>query len=212
MSKEAIKKESATIQPLNFRTAEFVVVGTAPYVMNKFSTKAREKMREAQEAGSQGRKGKKREPKDFEQCYRDAMYMSADGWAGIPASQFRAAMIAACRVVGFKMTHAKLALFVEPDGFDTEGTGLVKISKGEPHYNEGLVRNESGVCDIRPRPMWNPGWEASVRVRFDADLFSLSDVANLLTRGGLQCGIGEGRPNSRDSNGCGWGTFEPKQG
>ncbi len=85
------------------------------------------------------------------------------------------------------MSRAKLALFVLADGIDADdGTPLVRITKGEPRYAEHFVRNESGVCDLRPRPLWEAGWEASVRVRFDADQFTLLDVANLLSRAGIQ--------------------------
>jgi hypothetical protein len=106
------------------------------------------------------------------------------------------------------MTRAKLSLFVVADGFDKlDGTPLVKITKGKPHYVEHAVRNESGVADIRPRPMWDEGWEAEVRLTWDADQFSTIDVANLLMRVGLQVGIGEGRPDSKNSAGMGWGTF-----
>ena len=50
-------------------------------------------------------------------------------------------------------------------------------------------------------------WSATVRVKFDADMFSLSDVINLFMRAGQQVGIGEGRPDSKKSHGMGWGTF-----
>jgi hypothetical protein len=56
--------------------------------------------------------------------------------------------------------------------------------------------------------MWEPGWEATVRIRFDADLFTITDVANLLRRAGLQVGVGEGRPDSKKSAGMGWGIFD----
>jgi hypothetical protein len=56
--------------------------------------------------------------------------------------------------------------------------------------------------------MWRPGWEAKVRIRFDGDQFTLTDVTNLLMRVGLQVGIGEGRPDSKMSTGMGWGMFE----
>lgn len=200
--------EVVTISPPNFQTAVFTLVGTAPYVQNKFSQKARYQMHEAQANGSTARKGKKREPKDFQACYEDAKHKAPDGWIGVPASGLRRAMISACRIVNFHMTKGKLALFVEPDGFDADdGTPLVKII-GEPFYSELAVRNDSGVCDLRPRPMWNPGWQAMVRIRFDADMFTVSDVANLLMRAGQQVGIGEGRPDSPNSCGMGWGTFE----
>jgi hypothetical protein len=56
--------------------------------------------------------------------------------------------------------------------------------------------------------MWEPGWSAKVRVTFDLDQFSLQDVGNLMMRVGRQVGIGEGRPDSRNSAGMGWGLFD----
>jgi len=50
-----------------------------------------------------------------------------------------------------------------------------------------------------------------VRIRFDQDTFSLQDVVNLLSRAGMQVGIGEGRPASKKSKcGMGWGMFRVK--
>lgn len=199
------------IAPPKFQTVTFRVIGTAPYVQQKFSEKAKQQMMDKQKSGQKSRKGAAREPKDFDGLYEQAQYKAREGWNGIPASAFRNAMISACRVVGFKMTHAKLAVFIEADGFDREDASpLIKILKGEPRKHEGFVRNETGVADIRVRPMWEE-WEADVRVRFDADLFSVHDVANLLSRAGMQVGVGEGRPDSRNSAGLGWGTFRIQQ-
>lgn len=192
----------------NFQTAVFLIRGTAPYVQNKFSQKAREMMRLTQEGGSTRKKGAKRDAKNFKETYEQAKHIASDGWIGIPAPSFRNAMISACRVVGFKMTVAKLSVFIEPDGFDADdGTPLVRILSGEPRVHEGLVRNSTGVADIRWRPMWE-SWSAQLRVKFDADQFTLQDVTNLLSRSGIQVGVGEGRPDSKASAGMGWGTFE----
>ena len=192
-----------------FETAIFEIEGTAPYVQNKFSAKAQEIMRATQEAGSTAKKGKKKEPKDFEALCAAATYRSKEGWCGIPACTFRNAIISVCRVVGFTMTLAKLSVFVEDDGFDADsGDPLVRITQGEPHMDVRPARNASGVCDLRPRPMFDCGWKATVRIRYDADQFTREDVANLMFRVGLQNGIGEGRPFSKDSNGCGWGLFQ----
>ena len=207
-TRRGLQADGVTITPPNLKTAKFPITGIAPYVQNKFSAKARQQMRDKQEAGSQGKKGKKREAKDFEQCYEDAMHVSEDGWHGIPAPAFRNAMISACRMAGFTMTHAKLAVKVLEDGFDADDASpLVKITKGKPQYFESPVRNATGVADIRARPMWKPGWEAVVTIQFDADQFSLDDVGNLMARVGLQVGIGEGRPDSKKSAGMGWGLF-----
>ncbi len=200
--------KTVVIQPPNFQTAVVKIKGTAPYVQNKMSQRAREAMEEAQKAGSQGRrKNRKKEPKDFDAAYRGAMHVSKKGWHGIPASAFRAAMISACRTVDFAMTRAKLSLFIVADGYDVEdGQPLVRLH-GEPRMFNMAVRLASGVADIAARPMFEE-WHANVTLKWDADAFSATDVVNLLARAGVHCGIGAGRPDSRESAGMGFGTFE----
>lgn len=201
------KGVSVTISAPNFRLITVPIVGTAPYVQNKFSARAKEAFRQKMVEGSQSKKGKKREPRDFEADYRGAMHISEEGWYGIPASCFRNGMISACRTVGFRMTLAKLSLFIEADGFDKdEGLPLVRIKTGEPRKLEMAVRNESGVADIRARPQWRE-WSADVRIKYDADSFSEADIGNLMLRLGQQVGIGAGRPDSKESAGLGWGLF-----
>jgi hypothetical protein len=121
-------------------------------------------------------------------------------------------MIDACRLVGFKMTHAKLSIFVIAQGYDrVDGTPLVRIIGGEPGRIETPVRLVNGSMDIRVRPCWTE-WGAELNLRWDADQFSVSDVTNLLMRAGQQVGVGEGRPYSKNSNGMGWGTFRVVEG
>lgn len=200
-----------TITAPDIRTAEFRIIGTAPYVQLKFAEKAINMMKAKMEAGSQAKKGAKREARDFESDYRQALHRTSDGRYGIPANAFRNAMISACRIVGFQMTKAKLAVFVEADDIDdTEGTPLVYI-EGEPEMVVHHVRNATGVADLRVRGMWRE-WSATLRVKFDHDMFSVQDIANLLARVGMQVGIGEGRPDGKQSAGMGWGTFRIAEG
>ena len=100
------KTQEIRITPPNFAQVLFTIKGTAPYVQNKFSKKAMDMMTATQEAGSLSKKGKKRDAKDFDECYRNAMHVAEDGWCGIPAPAFRNGMISACRIVDFKMTLA----------------------------------------------------------------------------------------------------------
>lgn len=199
------------IKPPAFQVGIFQIYGVAPLVINKFPVKALEMIEAKQKAGSQGKKGTNREGKDFDALYEGAKHVSREGWCGIPASAFRNAMISACRLVGFKMTLGKLSVFTEADGFDKdEGTPLVKIRTGDPHPFKMAVRNQTGVCDIRVRPMWDD-WTATVRIRFDSDIFSLADITNLMMRVGEQVGLCEGRPDSKESAGMGWGLFKIEQ-
>lgn len=212
MATKTATKATLTIPAPKFETVAFKLVGTAPYVQNKFSQEARDMMKAKQEAGSQANKGRKKDPKDFEKAYKGAMHCFPDGGWGVPASTFRQAMVSACRLVGFKMTIAKLAVFIEADGVDADDASpLVRITKGTPHRVDSYVRNETGVADIRPRPVFDAGWEAILRVKFDADLFTAADVKNLLTRVGVQVGVGAGRPDSKTSCGQGWGTFDVEE-
>lgn len=200
-----------TIAPLNIQRAALRIVGTAPYMQARFSAKAMAAIRAKHEAGSTARKGKAKEARDFEADYRAAMHVDAEGRAGIPAGAIRAACISACRLVGFKMTLAKLSIFVEADTLDVvDGTPLIFLT-GDPEMNVMHTRNATGVTDLRSRPMWRE-WSAELRMRWDADQFTLADVVNLLDRAGQQVGIGEGRPDSRASAGIGFGTFTVERG
>lgn len=193
-----------TIAPPNIHTVIALISGTAPYVQNKFAAKAA--IMATQQEGNTAKSKKKRDPKDFDALYKAAQHISIDGWHGMPAAGFRNAMIEACRLVGYHMTKAKMSVFVVGNGFDAEGTPLVKM-EGKPERIDSHVRNDSGVIDIRARPMWKK-WSAKVSIQYDADQFRQQDVFNLLARAGMQVGVGEGRPFSKDSCGMGWGTFK----
>jgi len=201
-------QESVRIKPPNIRTAKFEIKGTTPLLQAAFSAKAIQAIRSKHEAGSTAKGKKSREARDFHADCEGAAHKSTDGWYGIPAAAFRCALISACRLVDFKMTLAKLSIFTEQDGFDAvNGQPLVRLKVGKPEETVMAVRNATGVVDLRARPMWRE-WGVSLRIRFDADQFKLEDITNLLARVGEQVGIGEGRNDSRDSAGMGYGCFE----
>lgn len=200
--------ETVAISPPNFKTVVFTIRGTAPYMQARFSAKAIAAIKAKHVQGSVAKKGQKRAPRDFDEDFKMAQHVSADGWNGIPAAAFRNACIDVCRMVGYKMTFAKMSVFVESDGLDmVDGAPLVRLIAEAPERTELAVRNATGVVDIRVRPLWRK-WGAEVRVRFDNDQFTTADIANLLSRAGQQIGVGEGRPFSRESNGLGFGLFE----
>ena len=197
-----------SITPPNFQHLEINLQGTTPLVINRFSAKAMESIRRTQEAGSTARSKRTRESKDFDALFEGAKHISDDGWEGIHAAAFRNGAISACRACGFKMTHAKLAFMVMQDGFDrVDGAPLVRLASGTAEQWVAPVRNKTGVVDLRCRPMYKQ-WTASLRIRYDAGMLTADDVVNLISRVGLQVGIGEGRPDSKESAGLGYGLFE----
>ena len=215
----AVKKEESKngevlqrilIKAVNRKVIRIKIVGTAPLVINRFGKKAIELIMAKHIKGdAEGKKEKRRlPPKDFDALFLDAQHVSTEGWQGLPANGFRAAMVRACKVVGYHMTDAKMAFFVVADGYDRlDETPLVRITKGKPFKHIMPVRNADGSVDIRARAAFEAGWEAEPQIAFDGDQFDANSVANLVERVGQQVGICEGRPFSKDSCGMGWGTF-----
>jgi hypothetical protein len=202
MSK-ATTDSNVTIKAPNFGTAEFKLRGIAPLVIHRFSAKTKKQMKEKMETGKAAGNKKNREAKSTDDTYNEARYIAKQGWDGIHAGAFRNALISACRLVGFKMT-----IFVEADGWDKvePQIPLIRIY-GDPVKQEDMARVETGQPYVTVRAAYHD-WTIKLRIRWDADQFTLTDVANLLSRVGLQVGVGEGRPDSKHSAGMGWGLFE----
>lgn len=199
---------SVAIKPPQFRTAVFHVKGIAPLVIHRFSAKTKEQMKQKMETGKAASSKKNREARSTDDLYNEARYISREGWDGFHAASIRNAMISACRLVGFKMTLAKLSVFVEADGVDKlePQIPLIRII-GKPIKQEDMARVETGQPYVTVRAAYHD-WAADITIRWDADQFTVEDVSNLLSRVGLQVGIGEGRPDSKNSAGMGWGLFE----
>jgi hypothetical protein len=123
MATKAKAETAVQISAPKIETAEFKIAGTAPYVQLRFSEKAMNTMAEKMMLGSQAGKKRAKEARDFDDDFRQAMHYSEEGWNGIPAGAFRNGLISACRLVGFKMTLAKLSVFVLPDGRGQAGAG-----------------------------------------------------------------------------------------
>ncbi len=205
--KEVFTEEKIKIEPLVLKELHLRIRGRTPYMQAKFSKKARTILEERHKAGSTSRTKKNRTARDFDDDGEGARYKMPDNSSGIPCSAFRNAMISACRLVGFKMTLAKLSIFVRADGLDVEdGTPLVKLN-GDYEITVKPVRNATGVVDLRARPQWKE-WSALVRVTYDSKQFDAQDVYNLMHRVGLQVGVGEGRHDSKSSAGIGLGEFD----
>jgi len=199
---------TVVIQEPKFETAVFEVKGNAPLVVHRFSSKTKGEMKTKMETGKAATSKKNREAKSTDDLFDDARYVSTEGWDGFNASAIRNAMISACRLVGFKMTLAKLSVFVLPDGWDAKEPQIPLIRiYGKPVKQEDMARVQTGQPYVTVRPAYHD-WSAKIKIRWDTDQFTLQDVSNLLMRVGMQVGICEGRPDSKNSAGMGWGAFD----
>jgi len=189
--------------------ARLTIIGTAPLVIHRFSAKTKNQLKTNMETGPVGGRRRKREATDTDDLFEASRYRAKQGWDGFHAAAIRLAMIAACRLVDYKMTLAKMSLFVVADGWDATEPQipLVRILGAKATKQEDMARVSNGNPYVTVRAAYHD-WRANLVLRYDADQFTLDDVSNLLMRAGQQVGICEGRPFSKDSAGMGWGTFK----
>lgn len=205
------KRQVVQVTAPDIRTAVFKIIGTAPLVVHRIDKKVEQGFHDKIVSGSTPKGKKKFDARDPVEICEAAKYIGETNgvrWEGFNASGIRLALISACRLTNVKMTLAKLSLFVVEDGRDVLSPiyPLVRIF-GKAEKTEMVARTETGVAMLTIRPMYYP-WSANLRIRYDNDQFKLVDVTNLLARAGAQVGICEGRPDSKNSGGMGWGTFE----
>jgi hypothetical protein len=205
---------SVQIEKPKFEVATFPIIGTSPLVICRFSTRVIHGITaEHGKPGGRGRSTRGKKVIDHKLIYEECRYRNSEGWEGFHASAPRNAMISACRLVGFKMTIAKLSVFTMPDGYDKDEPQipLVRLYGCKPVMQQDAVRNtNTGQFSVTTRAAYHD-WKADLKIKWDTDQFSLGDIANLLQRVGTQIGFGCGRYDSPESAGMGWGLFEVEQ-
>jgi hypothetical protein len=133
-----------------------------------------------------------RKAKDPYANFRACIHYLPDGSMGIPGGAFKAAMVGACRQFGkaVKMVSIKQFFHVLPD--------IVRVYGDTPRMCQHVVKNDSGVIDIRFRAMFFR-WSAVIPIEYDSDLISTTTLAILANRAGFGVGVGDWRPGAPES-------------
>ncbi len=205
-TKPAPDSVGVVIERVQPQILEIEIVGLTPLLVSAWSQKAKQQMLDKQ----MKKAAKAKDAKDPEQCYRDSLYVSTEGWTGIPAGGVKGCLVNACRAVdGLPMTLAKRMLFVRSQGVTAGGLGLVRVY-GEHQMHEAMVRLESGTADIRFRAIY-PTWSAKLEVEFLGNVISAEQVCNLIELAGYIEGLCEHRPGAPKNNTGDKGRFHIKQ-
>jgi len=209
---ETTKGTIVTIPGVKTEYLTTLLIGTAPLIAHSFSQKARLKIR----AKHEGEASAGREPKDCIANFEAARYRLSDGSDGIPAAGLKA-----CLVAGFAQTKAVGAVRVEADDIATNLVRLIYPQEPKeiaalphiinetgriPRCREDIVRNESGVVDLRHRPEYWP-WAVLVRIQYLPAIASARQVLQALAMSGFKNGQCEWRPTSKESKSGSYGTF-----
>lgn len=215
--------EYSTIPGVITDTVTALIIGDAPLVVHRFSSKAREMIL----SKHIGKASAGREKKDPVVNFENAAHRLTDGSYGYPAAGVKAAVAgAADNKAGFAKAAAKGALRVMAD---CDATQLIRIigpaleDMGPPRHDfeyegpawprlrEDMVRNATGVADIRHRPEFFP-WAMHLRITYLPSLVSREQVLQTLSIAGFKCGLGEWRPSSKLSMSGNLGTFRLAEG
>ena len=154
-----------------------------------------------------------REKKDPEANFQAARYRLTDGDDGVPAGGIKAAIVKGfIKGSGVFITKAKGAIRVVADD---PVTNLVRIigpddKTGWPKIENdgagGIVRNATGVVDIRHRPVYWP-WAMRLEVEFLPSITSMAQVLQAVATAGFIEGLCEWRPGSKQSLSGSFGTW-----
>jgi hypothetical protein len=208
-SSTTVESNTLHIDRLAAETIIVPIVGTAPLIVHRFSEKRKRMMLEAMQG-----KDNPKQPKNPEEDFRGACYrLPQNGHArfGFPVVGFKAATVAAARFYRkVTMTQLRQCLFFSGEiGLEdrvalTEIQRLDKRDRSEfPSMREDVVKNATGVADIRYRPEFWP-WRAELKVTYVSNMLSRDSVLSLIDAGGMACGVGEWRPE----RGGVYGTYQ----
>lgn len=214
-------ENTVMIGPVVPKIVELEIVGITPLLVCAWSEKAKRQILEKH----MKKAGRGKEAKDPQQCYKDSLYVSTEGWTGIPAGGFKGCLVNACRATDdVPMTIAKRMLFVIPQGtrkvsdivseftgqkLELAGVGqeLIRIH-GDHFMHESIVRiDNGGSVDYRFRAIY-PEWSAKIQISFLSNMISAEQVANLVELAGFCEGLCEHRPGAPKSHTGSFGRFQ----
>jgi hypothetical protein len=176
--------------------------GITPIIVNNFSHKSRQQMLDAQMQKAKGKKP----PKDPQANFEGSKYIDYKKRDCIHMGGIRNAMIQAARNIdGVTMASLKQGIFVEgPEG---PAQVLLPIEYEKCVMREDVVRNESGVADIRHRAEYQ-NWSCKFRLHVIENVVSAEQAYQLLAMAGFAVGLHEWRPAGKNGLGGQFGRFE----
>ena len=171
------------------RELHLQITGKSGLICHHFGEKSRRQMADTQAKVAKGPK----EARNPDAEYEGAFYKLDGGGYGFPCAGFKKSAIRAAKMLeGVNMTDARQMFFVEADDRDMTGVDCVRI-EGLPEMRTDTVRLAKGVSDLRYRPEFR-NWSCVLKISYDEELISGSQLVNLFMRAGLQVGVGDWRP------------------
>lgn len=188
--------QTVTLQPIRISEMRLSVRGITPLIVHRFSEKAKKQIEDKQQKKAKEPRGA-RDPKAE---YLSSFYMisgtpgTKNAHYGIPAIWFKQAAIYACTYLEITKVAARGAFHII-----AETDGLIPLKFKRVRMREDYVTIGQGTRDIRYRGEFSD-WGCTLRIRYNAAVFSADQLINMINLGGFCSGLGEMRPSQQCSD------------
>jgi len=195
--KPKVKGDVQIIVPkLKLNIIKVKIVGTTPLLMDKFPDKVRKEILQKQSGLTKGKK----QLRDIDSEFLNAIHFIEDDKIGFPAQAFKSAMIESTSFVGSRDFSKKLLKGIQI--INSEGNDLIPISY------EGKISKLTHYpkdSNTKISPMFNK-WGCELIIQYDSNNISPQDLISLLNYSGFYYGIGIWSPRAK----CGgkYGMYE----
>lgn len=191
-------RREVVIKRLVFGQLLIVVRGISPLIMNAFSERQKQRIRE-----KQGGEATVRGIRDPEKEFRDSRYV-VDGIDCMPKACFKKALLTAA--TAFRIKQAAMSLYVR----GSIGNGeFIEIESPEPprmrEDNVKIGKFPNRVGDLRYRAEY-VNWRARFMVKYDRSVLTEEHILNMCNKAGFSGGVGDWRP--QQGKGGEFGRFE----
>lgn len=197
MAKET--KIEIKLEPIRVETLTLKIIGKTPLVMDRFPDSAQDQILAKQTGVAKSAKKKSRDTKAE---IKDAIHVTSTGKIGFPAAAFKFGMMESTSFVGDKFFSKKLV------------SGSVKIINAVDglipikYKKQSVLRHNIGH-NIKFSPQFE-GWEAELKIQFDANNISPHDIVTLCNYAGFYIGVGAWRPKCAKGGSGEFGMYEVK--
>lgn len=190
----ARKGKAVALVRLEPASAVFTIYGVSPLIVHAWGNKAIRQIEDKQQKAGKTPRAAKDPAEEMESCF----YPRARGKHRIPASAIKAAVVAAATSmddkINFSQKKIKQAIFIVGD--------FLELEASDPVMRTDMVRvgGMSKSADVRYRPMFEK-WSCTFTVEYNAGVYSLEQVAQLIELAGFAVGICEWRPEKGGNSG-----------
>lgn len=195
-AKTTKNEEQVELHEVNLRTMTVPIRGITGLISHRFSEENQKQIEDKQQKKAPRAKG----ARDPEAEYRAGCYLINEdpedfsrSAFGFPAIAFKNAIVGACRFVdNLPMTRAAGAFHVLGD--------LLPLDGPAPQQRADRVVIGRGTTSIAYRPEFVE-WSTTLRIRYNADYISMTQLLNLIELAGFSVGVGDWRPEKKGNHG-----------